>query len=375
MTNQKPDISILRSLVESESIEELSTDQILSSFSNDKTLNPCLSSTCQVDPRNDEPILFNSTRAVRPNDYLPGGTGPSNTCPICSGKTTGILDWKALSTGVTFINKNLYPVLSIAADEFDNLEKPSGDFGCKPTWGLHFVQWSSSDHDRDWHNLPLDDCVTVLSRLSALEKKLVQVGKELMQRSGEEANNLGNKWSVSIFKNIGAAVGGSLAHGHQQVVLHNQLPRKISDDLRFQEWHGKTFSDFLMAENPSSLTLRDYGPAILLVPAIMRRPFDMTLALKDTRKAYLHELDQDELTAVASGWKHASRVFHDVMPALEREIAYNIITHNGPGAGLYFEFLPFTQEQGGLEHLGLSVCQADPQDIADQIRSLLSTME
>jgi hypothetical protein len=51
-----------------------------------------------------------------------------------------------------------------------------------------------------------------------------------------------------------------------------------------------------------------------------------------------------------------------------REIAYNVITHNGPGAGLYFEFLPYTQESGGFEQLGLFVCQAEPEAAAAQIR-------
>ena len=74
---------------------------------------------------------------------------------------------------------------------------------------------------------------------------------------------------------------------------------------------------------------------------------------------------------VSSGWRDAARVFRQIMPLLNREIAYNIITHNGPGAGLYFELLPYTQEKGGLEHLGISVSQADSFQTAAQIRSLL----
>ncbi len=75
--------------------------------------------------------------------------------------------------------------------------------------------------------------------------------------------------------------------------------------------------------------------------------------------------------AISAGWRDAARVFQQLMPSLNREIAYNIITHNGPGAGPYFELLPYTQEKGGLEHLGISVSQADPFQTADQIRILL----
>ena len=66
-----------------------------------------------------------------------------------------------------------------------------------------------------------------------------------------------------------------------------------------------------------------------------------------------------------------------VVPALPdrlqrlRDLAYNIVTHSGPGAGLYLEFLPYTQEQGGLERLGLHVCQATPGQAAARLRAAL----
>jgi hypothetical protein len=48
------------------------------------------------------------------------------------------------------------------------------------------------------------------------------------------------------------------------------------------------------------------------------------------------------------------------MPSIGREIAHNVITNNGLGVGLYFEFLSYTQEIGGFEQLGLFVCQGNP---------------
>jgi hypothetical protein len=59
------------------------------------------------------------------------------------------------------------------------------------------------------------------------------------------------------------------------------------------------------------------------------------------------------------------------MPAIGRETAYNITCHNGPGAGLYFEFLPYTQEFGGVEHLGIYACQADPYVVVADIGEIL----
>jgi hypothetical protein len=134
---------------------------------------------------------------------------------------------------------------------------------------------------------------------------------------------------------------------------------------------GEPFSGYLLRENPAKLLLRDYGPAVLLVPYFMRRPFDMMLLLKDVSKRYLYELTETEITAVADGWHDAIRAILWVMPQIGRETAYNVTTNNGPGAGLYFEFLPYTQEFGGFEHLGLFVCQGNPQNTATQIREFL----
>jgi len=373
--SKKPLHNLLEELIESESIESLSVDQILSSFMDDSTLNvPTEPPIAQIDPRNDGPIVFNPARAVRPHDYhMPEEdlSPQSKSCPICNGNTTGILDWAELSEGYTFINKNLFPVLYIADHDFPSGAITGEISGGIPARGLHFVQWTSTYHDHDWHNIPLDDCLTVMTRLSVLEKTLVKVGIEISKKERDGLQEQKNQWFVSIIKNVGSAVGGSIEHGHQQIVMGNLVPKRIQDNQIFQDKHGQTFSDYILIQNPVELLVQDYGPAALLVPYFMHRPFDMILVLKDSQKSYLHQLNRDELEAISAGWRDAARVFQQIMPSLNREIAYNIITHNGPGAGLYFELLPYTQEKGGLEHLGISVSQADPFQTAAQIRSLL----
>jgi galactose-1-phosphate uridylyltransferase len=225
-----------------------------------------------------------------------------------------------------------------------------------PAHGFHFLQWSSSRHDKDWHNMPRTDRVLVLQRLAVLEKKLLAE-----QPSG----------FVSIIKNCGRLVGGSLAHGHQQIGFSNVMPRRFQDNLRFEREQSEPFAVYMRRENPPELLVRDYGPAMLLIPYFMRRPFDMLLLLKDTSKSYLHQLTESEFAAIADGWHDAIRAMLWVMPQLGRETAYNVVTHNGPGAGLYFEFLPYTQEIGGFEQLGLYVCQGNPYEVAALIRGFL----
>jgi galactose-1-phosphate uridylyltransferase len=209
-----------------------------------------------------------------------------------------------------------------------------------------------------------------MERLAALEKTLLDGADDLPSATAGRADHDRHAF-VIIVKNYGHLVGGSLIHGHQQIALSNVQPRHFRDSARFERQHGETFSSYMLRETPAELVIKDYGPAVLVVPAFMRRPYDMMLLLKDVSKSYLHELDDAELEAVAEGWHDGIRAIREVMPRMGREIAFNVINNNGPGAGLYVEFLPYTQEIGGVEHLGLFVCQALPEQAAAHLREVL----
>ena len=57
---------------------------------------------------------------------------------------------------------------------------------------------------------------------------------------------------------------------------------------------------------------------------------------------------------------------------IPRETAYHVVTHNGHEAGLYSKFMPYTQENGSLEHPGLTIYQADPGQAAGQLREVMA---
>jgi hypothetical protein len=276
-----------------------------------------------------------------------------------------VVDRAELSEGFTFINKNLFPIVY----PFEGEDVAAG---------LHFLQWTSSQHEKDWHNMPLCDCVVVMRRLAVLEKTLLAGVGELPSVSDRVA--LGHhahcgrvpEVFVIVIKNYGRLVGGSLIHGHQQIAFTNVMPRHFRDNWRFAREHGEVFSAYMLRETPSELVVKDYGPAVLVVPQFMRRPHDMMLFLKDVSKQYLHELDGGEVEAVARSWRDAIRAVRAIMPRMGREIAYNVIVNNGPGAGLYVEFLPYTQEVGGVEHLGLLVCQDLPERSASWLREVIA---
>lgn len=318
---------------------------------------------CQTDPRNGDRIVYNSARARRPHDNRPKDFSEiidinHRGCVICQGQTTKILDIAPLSEGFTFINKNLFPIFYPFEGNSEGINEPlihHQNNDSMPVHGYHFLQWTSSYHDKDWHNMPLDDRVVVLDRLAVLEKKMHSIPEMY----------------VSIIKNYGHLVGGSLAHGHQQIGVSNIMPNRIFLDQEFQKKSGETFSKFMLRENDLDLVIKDYGPAILMTPYFMRRPYDMLLLIKDTTKSCLYELEPHEIEAIADGWQDGIRIMMSVMTRIGKEIAYNITTHNGPGAGLYFEFLPYTQEMGGFEHLGLYLCQGNPRDAAQTARDIL----
>jgi glycosyltransferase involved in cell wall biosynthesis/galactose-1-phosphate uridylyltransferase len=372
----------LQEILEAENISQLSPARLAQLFYEEEQVSEFKPDGIgQIDPRNGDRIIYNSARARRPHDNRPAGSEivdglPAETeCAVCKGQTTGVVDVAELSEGFTFINKNLFPMLyptasAVPSDRPDTAEPPLDPEGIR-TAGFHLLQWTSSLHDKDWHNMPQADRVGVMKRLAALEKMLLANPAGSIPGNQLPDDQADRPGFVSVIKNDGHLVGGSLAHGHQQIGFSNVMPRRVLDNWRFQERMGEHFSAYMLRENPNELILRDYGPAVLLVPYFMRRPFDMMLLLKDDGKSYLHDLTEAEFAAVADGWHDALRAIRWLMPSIGREIAYNVITNNGRGAGLYFEFLPYTQEMGGFEQLGLFVCQGNPRSCSDQIRGFL----
>lgn len=373
---QQLDRETLPRILRAENVEDLSFSDIVRLFRAEEGIADFLpDGIWGIDPRSGDRVLFHSSRGRRPHDNIPSpSSAPTSppACAICQGNTTGVIDVADLSVGFTFINVNLYPVLYPWETGRPNQVRKTADRDVQtPAWGLHFLQWTSSLHDRDWHNMPPADCATVMRRLAALEGTVLTGCRELVPPSEPRRDDPGAPGYVLILKNYGRLVGGSLAHGHQQVMFSTVAPRRVLDNWRFEQQRGETFSAFLMRENPAELTVRDYGPALLLVPYFMRRPYDMMLMVKDTAKRHLYELTEAEIAAVAAGWHDAICAMRWIMPKIGREIAYNVITNNGPGTGLYFEFLPYVQEIGGAEHLGLFISQGRPESAAAQIRRCL----
>lgn len=363
-------------ILQSPAIEGVSVGELFELFRQEKGLSDFApDGICRQDPRDGSLVIFNSKRAKRPHDNRMEGEAEKpmgKPCPVCEGNTTGVVDVALLSEGVTFINKNLFPCFY--APEGGNQPRvvcSRDGQGEGPSVGLHFLQWSSSRHHLDWHNMAIEDRSVVMTRLAALEKKLLFEAGELMPPTGEWHDGKGTHGFVTVIKNYGAAVGGSLAHGHQQIGFSNLMPTGAYHNWRFLERTGRTFSAHMLESTPEELIVKDYGPVVWVVPDFMKRPYFSLLLVKNTERQFLHELSREEVTALSSGFGDCAYAIKVLLEGVGREFAYNAVVHNGPGAGLYLELFPYSQETGGFEQSGIWVCQEKPEGAALKLRGTL----
>ncbi len=347
---------ILKKLTENVDLANLDYEKLLLTIREDELISPWLPEReVRIDPRNGERILYSTARARRPITTMPTSEEDKpeerdeESCPLCNGDTTSFIDVMPLSQGHTLINKNLYPALyPFAVNE--NFEQDQ-------VVGSHFLQWSSTIHGQDIHTMSQADGRIVIDRLALLEMKL------LHQNSNDE-----HKGFVGIIKNYGFLAGGSLSHGHQQVVHSNVMPRKIVEDYNYLEKHNEPFAQFLNRRNDSSLTVMSFSSLRVVVPYFMTRPLQCLLLFEDSSACNLHDLNDNERDSLVRAMRTILLAITSAMRKMGRLPCYNLVVHSGPIGQLYIEIHPYTQELAGLEHLGLYVCQDTPENSAKELR-------
>ncbi|MBN2716951.1 MAG: hypothetical protein JXX14_13950 [Deltaproteobacteria bacterium] len=334
---------------------------------------------CRTDPRNQRMTIYNAARSKRPHDNRssapPSQEASAKPCPICDGNTTRPIDVAPLTAGFTFINKNMFPCFYNADDVVDGPITPNEVLPInagKPV-GNHYLQWTSSIHAHDWFNMDVSDLVVVVNRLAAFEKHLLRASAQSMPSTRQWYGAADAYGFVLMMKNYGAQVGGSLVHGHQQITHSNVMSKSAYENWQFKKRHGLTFSRHMQQATPESLQLLDLKEVSVAVPYFMRRPMGAMLFVKDDSKTLLADLSDAECRSLVEGVSRMVRTYHRLMPAMGRDVAYNILFHTGPGAGIYVEFLPYTQETGGMEQLGLWVCQDTPEGSAAVLREYLGS--
>jgi len=356
-----------------ETLENAEFHEVLSWLSSDPAVSEHTpEQTCQLDPRDGSLVVYNAARAGRPHDNEPddgAGDGGGEICPICRGQMTRILDIAPLSEGFTCISQNLYPILNpaprLAEDLLMRAMYPDPLHQGRVAYGMHLLQWTSSIHDRDWHNMAVEDLAVVLGRLAHLEKCLVKGAHGYMPLLDQCGEAFG---SFSVIKNWGVDAGASLSHGHQQIAFSNIMPQRAFSNWSFYRRHKRTFSQYLLAENPEELTVAEWPHWRLLVPDFMQRPLSMLLLYKGQGVRHLFQLKEEELFALGRAMQMAIIALQSLIPTYYRPAAFNFAIHNGPDSDVHVEFFPVTQTLGGFERLGMWVCQERPIDSAEKLR-------
>ncbi len=333
---------------------------------------------CRVDPRNGDRVIYSPKRGSRPTELRSRRHVTSRLehvpCPVCEGNTTLAIDVARLSRGFTFINKNAYPIVSydFPGNEQPATHEPDVDrhrqIGTYAQGG-HWLQWLSTIHDADFHNMEIEDITIVLKRLAVFEGHLLRSpGSNMPVWTGP----LGRKFFgfVCIIRNYGTLGGASLAHGHLQIAHTNVLPRAILDDRNYFAANKRSFGDLMLSENPAYLNIRDFGDRIrFCVPYFMKRPYSSIIIPKDHTKSCLHQLDEQEIGLLAVALSTVTRgVKYILEELLDRAFAYNLVFHNGPVGTMYIEVVPHSQEVGGFEQMGWYICQSTPVASADVYR-------
>lgn len=358
------------------SLETTDFSDLLDTLTKDAAVMPQTDEdVCQLDPRDGSMIIYAEHRARRPNEHEKAAEPKQHNCPICAGNLTEVIDQAPLSEGFSFITQNMFPVLYPTAHSPDlHIKEPLYDdpnHHGRSAFGLHLLQWTSSIHDNDWHNMPVSDLMINMQRLAALEDKLLFTNEDYMPVSCEIE---GARGYLTIIKNFGPEAGASLNHGHQQIAYSNIMPQRTYNNARFYDRHQYSFSQYMHEQNPASLTIAEIGCAKIVVPYYMRRPFNL-MVLLNTRKNYLCHQQDAALFDLTCAMQKVIRIYHKLMPMMGKAVSYNMAIHTGPRCELYVEFFPAVQVLGGYERIGLWISQMKPQTVADRSREVFETLD
>ncbi|TCS40211.1 hypothetical protein [Reinekea marinisedimentorum] len=331
---------------------------------------------CQLDPRDGTMIIYAEHRARRPNEHeqKPASTSGVKPCPICTEDLTAIVDYAPLSEGFTFISQNMYPVLYPTVHTEDlHLKAPlydDPDHLGRAAFGLHLLQWTSSVHSNDWHNMPTEDLFITLSRLAALENKLLFTCEDYMPISCETD---GARGYLSIIKNYGPDAGASLSHGHQQIAYSNIMPQRTFNNARFFDRHNRTFCSYMHEHNPENLTVAEEGSAKVIIPYYMRRPYNLMILL-DTQSNHLSKQTSGQLWDLTRAIQKVIKSLHLLLPSMGKSVSFNMAIHTGPRCELYVEFFPIVQALGGYERIGLWISQLTPRSAASRFKAMYESL-
>jgi UDPglucose--hexose-1-phosphate uridylyltransferase len=218
---------------------------------------------------------------------------------------------------------------------------------------------------------------------------------ELILRTyADRCNFYKNKRSdfyIHIYNNVGKEAGASLKHPHSQLVVFNQIPEEVSEELEgaedfFRRKRVCPYCDLLQKELSSKerLVLESDFFAVL-TPFESEWPYEITLFPKN-HQADFGQIGDAELADLASVLQRTLKAYNKVLsrpdrnfwihslPVRDRQSATN---HPLPATRYYhwhLDMIPRIKTLGGLE-LGAGIMVDDrvgPEPAARELRNALN---
>jgi len=180
-----------------------------------------------------------------------------------------------------------------------------------------------------------------------------------------------------LFKNVGAAAGASLEHGHSQLIGVPVMPRRVQEEMQHCRVHYDTagrclLCDILAQELADGARVVVEGERFVAIcPYAPRFPFEMSV-LPKYHSARFHETPTEHLDELAS-------VLHEALRRMEASLdnpPFNFALHTAPLAGpapefyhWHIEVIPRVTRAGGFEWgTGFYINPMPPENAAQSMR-------
>jgi len=276
------------------------------------------------DPVTGRWVIIAPERFKRPGDFVTGERYPEDGgfCPFCEGNESStppeVIAYRnggernAPGWSVRVI-PNRHPCLQV---EGPLGKRGEGIYDIMNGIGAHEIIIESPEHVEDIADL---DEQQIVRALWAYRDRLVDLKRDRRFVYG------------SLFKNVGVAAGGRIAHTHSQLIVTPVVPKTVSEEmngaLHFYNYRGRClFCDMIVQERDDGRRIiAESEEFIVVAPFASRFPFEMWL-LPAKHSSVFENLPNYSVNELASVLRDALRRLN---AALDRP-PYNFVVHTGP---------------------------------------------
>jgi UDPglucose--hexose-1-phosphate uridylyltransferase len=237
-----------------------------------------------------------------------------------------------------------------------------------PITDFHEVIIHSPDHEKDIDELPLKQVELIL-----------RTYKDRCNFYKDKRSDL----YVHIYNNVGKEAGASIKHPHSQLVVFNQIPEEIAEEIAgaedFFERKGLCpYCDLIRKELSSKERLvLESDLFVVLTPFESEWPYEITVFPKE-HQADFGEISDKELLDLASVLQQTLQAYNKTLSHPDRNFwIHSLPVGVQPPATCYYHWhlnlIPRIKTLGGLE-LGAGIMVDDrvgPEQAARELREAL----